>query len=493
MAADVSGVLEEARKACGKLQGRVAIERIRRNWEIRGVSVDSVGVTDADMQRLSRVRTATSIEVPGIHPGDMRVTDAGIMYLRAIPNLRYLRPPMNTTPKALRAIASLGSIERLDLSYCRDIMGGGLGCLKGLGRLRSLVLEGVGLSDRSLEELRALEGLEELGLAMNPRVSDSGMRALRSLGSLRNLDVRGTKVSAKALLKLLHGKGRIESLAVGGYGERSQLAMGPLDLSSVTSLSNVDVGTLCGGDIGGIRFPDGVRKITAPLALAERLDVASAPKRLRALQIVLLRQDDRVSMSGLAGLSGLQEVTIKDYSNKDNAVAEITRLKQVRSLTIAGGCARIQNRSVRAIGNMRQLKSLRIGNASLVTVAGIRSLMGLRNLRALCLHEVAREAARGLGRIGQLESLRRFELGSRPGQQVAVSELLADVKSLRQVIDLTLIGMLVTDGWLEELVVLRGLEKIDISQCTGYTNRGIETLMRSLPKLKVVKVHYGAE
>jgi len=109
--------------------------------------------------------------------GSTHVTDEGLVHLRGLTQLQWLR------------------LERTQVSDA------GLVHLRGLTQLKELHLEGTLVSDAGLIHLRGLTQLQELHLD-GTQVSDAGLVHLRGLTQLQDLILTGTQVSDAGLVHL---------------------------------------------------------------------------------------------------------------------------------------------------------------------------------------------------------------------------------------------------------------------------------------------------
>jgi hypothetical protein len=83
--------------------------------------------------------------------------------------------------------------------------GRGLAHLKGLTRLRYLILDATGVGDDGLEHLRDLPILQYLSLA-GTEVSDAGLATIRELPQLRTLMLGYTWVTPEAAAELARSR-----------------------------------------------------------------------------------------------------------------------------------------------------------------------------------------------------------------------------------------------------------------------------------------------
>ena len=94
-------------------------------------------------------------------------------------------------------LATLPHLERLFLARVRLKKEEDLGILGEMRALRSLTLDYLPVTDKTLESLRSLPALEELSLD-STNITDRGAEILKQMPTLRRLDIYHTPVSKKA-------------------------------------------------------------------------------------------------------------------------------------------------------------------------------------------------------------------------------------------------------------------------------------------------------
>lgn len=108
---------------------------------------------------------------------DDRVTDAGLVHLRSLTELRELQLDGTSVTNA------------------------GLTHLEKLPNLRILYLDGTNVTDAGLVHLKELPKLQTLGLS-STKVTDSGLAKLRELPKLKWLNIAETRVTDDGVKKL---------------------------------------------------------------------------------------------------------------------------------------------------------------------------------------------------------------------------------------------------------------------------------------------------
>jgi hypothetical protein len=129
------------------------------------------------------------------------VTDAGLLHISALTDLRLLELPYaRITDDGLAALGNLANLESLSL-HGTPLTGSGLEHLSKLSRLRRLNIGRTLAGDLTIAGLRHLKSLEHLTFS-NTGITDAALPGLQSLGKLSYLDVSATDVTFEALERL---------------------------------------------------------------------------------------------------------------------------------------------------------------------------------------------------------------------------------------------------------------------------------------------------
>jgi len=130
-----------------------------------------------------------------------RITDAGLAYLKDLPNLRGL--DLNYTnigDPGMENIKTLTGLQELRLSHTK-VTDAGVESIRGLKDLRTLVLSSTPITDRALDTVKTFPNLETLKLC-STAITDNGLDALKDMKSLRLLTIHNTKFSDQAVRNL---------------------------------------------------------------------------------------------------------------------------------------------------------------------------------------------------------------------------------------------------------------------------------------------------
>lgn len=167
-----------------------ALNRIAELTELRELEVESIGVDDAWLARMSALKELEKIRLFNTH-----VTGDGFKTFRDHPNLKHVdffvgKSESELMEAKLEALTATG-LQELNLSGSFNMR-----ALEPIARMNSLValnLSGpTGVSDdRLISILRALPKLRRLALEDNCFITDRGARELSSLDQLQVLTVSG--------------------------------------------------------------------------------------------------------------------------------------------------------------------------------------------------------------------------------------------------------------------------------------------------------------
>lgn len=264
-------------------------------------------------------------DVTELHLAGTSVTDAGLVHLSGLSNLRILNVEATAVgDMGLLHIQGLESLRvlRLGGTAVSDI---GLSYLAGLTNLSVLRLGKTRVHDAGLFHLKGLTNLSVLRLG-STRVSDAGLSALKNLSNLRQLSLAGTGVTAEGLRHLKDltnlselllsgtavseaGWSHIEGLSSLSKLSLNNTAMNDRCLYHLRSLCNLHELHLIGTHVGD-----------AGLSHLEELSNLS----------VLSLDGNLVSDAGLSHLRGLSKLST--LSLRDTKVTEAGRAELQRAI-----------------------------------------------------------------------------------------------------------------------------------------------------------------
>ncbi|MCY2987157.1 MAG: hypothetical protein NTY19_04715 [Planctomycetota bacterium] len=134
-------------------------------------------------------------------PWTTRITDAGLLHIRALTRLRQLDLcSTGVTDAGLIHLNTLTMLKSLAISNTQ-VTDAGLVHLREFAELEHLDVSNTLVTDAGLEDLRTLTKLQELDLA-GTKVTDGGLVHLADLMSLRQLWLEDTSVSDDGVMRL---------------------------------------------------------------------------------------------------------------------------------------------------------------------------------------------------------------------------------------------------------------------------------------------------
>ena len=410
--------------------GLAAITKLRSLEEI---TIGGGGFTNAGLARLAELPLLHYVRLWGSDETLAgRVTDDALAQFRKISTLRTLRLPPIITDAGLAHLAGHPKLEHLWL-YDSKVTDTGLVHLKSLPSLKALNLGKLSfdrknppITDLGTVHLKEIQSLEDQRLPADG-VTDAGLANLAELGHLKRIELpMPSYLDPKDYLESYTAEGleamaklrSLEYLSVAGPGVTDAA------LSHIAQLTNLRALHLFGCPI----TDEGFAKLSALKSLEKLIMMGGsgpyAPKvtvsglnhldglpRLSFMQVYDLTRDERVlNISGLTGLEYLMVSCAKGSALRDDDLACLANLKQLRwfqaggdrtpqVLTDAGlahlagltamerlviGGAGVTDGGLSSLANMHRLDSLNVtGN---FTDEGLRRLEGLTSLRYLWVY-----------------------------------------------------------------------------------------------------------
>ena len=269
---------------------------------LRELELQATQVTDAGMAQVAKL---TSLEVfrlprgPGV-AGQALITDAGLVHLRGLKNLKRLwldRPQY--TGAGVQFLADLKSLESLHPSS--GITDHDLAAIGGLGSLRELWIVGSPVTDEGLRHLSSLKSLNKFYLLRCKEVTTSGLAHLRGL-PLKSLSLDPC-VPGDSRLAFLEGLPELETLNIKATALREE------DLASLGKLTRlVDLRIQCNG-LGDAAMPHlaglaSLKDLTVGFPISD--DAMKYLAGMKKLAVVQLRGN--ISKRGLRHLERLKSL-----------------------------------------------------------------------------------------------------------------------------------------------------------------------------------------
>jgi internalin A len=393
----------------------------------------------------------------------INVTSRELESLRRIPNLKHLilapytqgapseicNGDGNLTDEAIRIVASLTSLESLDLS-------------------------GANIKDDQLVLLAPLTRLGRISLG-NSVKADGLSRLLPLAPCLREIDLRGTRIS-DAGLQDLASFSQLEYFAVSPYVEGPGLAgigalknLKRLDLSSLSV--NLRDSSPSDGSLAYVGNLDSLEELTlSPLLTPKCLHHLAKLKTLRSINLPTGTTNDDIAT--IKQLSNLEKLSAYSSVLTDDGLKSLQTMSSLREATLPATIASASLSNLAVLDKLESLdlRSIRMSPERLAPIEGIAKLHKLRV--PLATNDSDMKS------IGKLTELVELDLSG----SLVTGDGLAQVSDLLNLRRLNVQGTRVKDEHLKYLTTLANLDEFDAFG-TRVTVNGIEGLARQLPKL----------
>jgi hypothetical protein len=168
-----------------RLGGKVEIDSAGR---IVAVNLRGAWINDVEMLELARLPDLERLDL-----SHTRITDEGMLNLRAAPKIRDLKLFYSEwiTDQGMTVIKGWKHLKRLDLRGTR-ISDGALETVSGIAGLEALDIAHTEVTDVGLESLITLVNLKELAVGRG-RLTNTGLAFVRMLPTLTRLDLSGAR------------------------------------------------------------------------------------------------------------------------------------------------------------------------------------------------------------------------------------------------------------------------------------------------------------
>src|SRR3954454_17815913 len=187
-----------------------------------------------DLRHIAGIRTLEELTFSYTYLESIKFQDDGIEAIAALaPSLRVLS--LENTQVRGHHLAPFTNLEALDLVYC-PIDDKGLAQLRGLTRLRKLLLRDAVISDEGLRNLGGLADVEHLDLG-GTKITDAGVAHLRGMTKLKKLNLQGSALTDEGV-RHLAGMAGMEELNL--YGTRVTNAGADM-LKDLKNLHTIDL------------------------------------------------------------------------------------------------------------------------------------------------------------------------------------------------------------------------------------------------------------
>lgn len=254
-----------------------------------------------------------------------------------------------------------------------------VGRLRGL---RSLSLNGTGVTDRGFRELVRLVEVRRLSVGFNPGITSRSMRVVEGMRRLRAVN-NTTIPMTDADLATFGRCADLEELEIAspGIGDAGVAHLvGLKRLTYLALLGDCEVGQAGLARIGEIRS---LRALTLTKSNVSDLRPIAGLSGLERLMVIDAPLDDE-GVSALAGLARLQTLSIPNSRVGDEGLAALRGLKRLTDVDLAGTA--IGDDGLRNLAGPGGLLHLRLERTG-VGDAGLAHLAGIQKLRLIFLDE----------------------------------------------------------------------------------------------------------
>jgi internalin A len=372
------------------------------------------------------------------------------------------RLELNRLPPVL---ASLTSLQRLDLSWCKQLSGD-LSPVAGLTSLQSLNLTGCTRLSGDLSPLAGLTSLRSLALAACEHLSGD-LSSLASITSLQSLNLSACRHLSGDLAPLA-GLTSLQSLNLHGC-ETLSGKLAPL--ARLTSLQSLDLG---GQFSSGLRLLDPEGPLSSACRLSGDLSSLAGLTSLEELSLLGCRElsGDLSPLTGLTSLKTLNLCGCKPLKGDLSPLASLTSLQwlglalcshlignlsplaDLTSLQVLNldGCERLGG-DLSPLAGLTSIQSLDLSESRLSDLSPLKGLTSLRSLRLASCYKLS-----DLSPLSNLTLLRSLDLST------GVLSDLSPIAGLTSLHSLEISGRYLR-GDLSPLAGLTSLQSLSLSGC----------------------------
>ncbi len=352
-------VLEQAEAIAEieSLGGRVEIDETDPDTPAISVTFSNADIDDAALVHLQKLP-----EITGLYLDCPGVTDAGLLNLKGLSRLKTL------------VLADLGlddiyAEKRKTRPAAAQVTDAGLAYVAGLTELRELCVSGRGITDAGLRHLKGLTELETLFLA-ETSVTDAGLAYLAGLAKIYSLAVTKTNITDAGLEHLAPLR-RLRELCL--YDTK----VGDEGLVHLSGLPKLEALILSGTQVTdrGLGTLGEMPQLTCLLLTSTGITDAGLKhlENLRKLEVLHLRGNDitDVGVEHLARLTKLEELLLDEIRITDNVVPHFERLTRLEYLSLSS--TRITDTHLQSFTCLPKLGYLNLQDSK-VTPEGLEDL-----------------------------------------------------------------------------------------------------------------------
>lgn len=396
---------------------------------------------------------------------------------------------------------------------------------------KNMQLRGLSISvqnAKSIKYIKLMTNLEELEIGNNSysiaqnatRITDQNLTQLITLKNLRKLTIGHSGTTWKSV-RVLNKFPHLESLSVywstNNVGS-SQLGQNNLekciDLSSLKNLRTLAIGGFyCeNGSSQNVLLPPKLEEIYLSVDASKKMTFPEWLRKVPSIKIHLRSEFGEWKTNACESLKSLSNrlaVTTGHFQGDWSPLLTLLDgIDSMHTLEILCGCPIRIKQGLEHLARFTQLENLTLVTGCDVGVdmgdeesfiagqgnADIRVLQDLVNLQKLKLGRLNTENEKRLTFLRKLKELRTLDVTLHDKDSGISFEQVVDVlQDLNNFEELSIHSAVINDAGLMNLIKLKKLRRLDLTECGGYTDEGLAKLMDESPSLQTVIRSYGPE
>jgi WD40 repeat protein/Leucine-rich repeat (LRR) protein len=414
-----------------------ATQSIAKMRSLRSLTINASDLDDAQVARLAALSELTTLDlshcrnitVPGfaalaklskledVRLAGTQMTAPGLVPLVGLKNLRSLDVSgASVRTEGLEVLTKYPALT--DLNLGSGIEDDGLEKLKGLTKLRTLMLEGSDITDAGLAHAAEMTALEKLDLTRS-KITDAGLAHLKPMTNLKSLNLSSTQVTDAGFV---HLAGMTKLTSIGLYGLEKFTGAGLQHLRPATGLTTLNLNGTGVTDAGLAGLKDWTRLVSLELPETIGDDGLLHLAKLAKLETINLSNLKKLKGPGLAGLKDAMAIVSLDLRNLPVTDAGLDGVKDWKHLAKLELPKNITDAGLAKLAGLRSLKVLEAEGATGITDAGLVHLKGLVNLETLGLRGTKITDA-GLATLEGMTNLGNLSVGNTGVTDAGVEKL----------------------------------------------------------------------
>jgi len=149
-------------------------------------------------------------DLEALYCGGRHITDAGLIHLKTLRQLRVIGLPHSVTGPGLAHLTDLPELRAVHFWNGDRLTDEAMMYLSHLKNLETIRVNSAPISDDALKHLRALKHLAHLDIGRCQRITDKGLSYLMDCPSLRELNVRETGITGAAVARFRQARPECE-------------------------------------------------------------------------------------------------------------------------------------------------------------------------------------------------------------------------------------------------------------------------------------------